>query len=286
MNKPTDTLPSGAASSKEAGKRKRAPAKPKEPQAVHQPDMETLVKTNTVAEAMDIMSHQGKTETIPLSVLTQFEEKAEPIRATMKDAARQEKRSRSAHARSLGLAHPLVRSLCEQPALLCAMIERNGDKVTERTAKSPCLPAIKALYPDLDRREQSSLAQIHNHALACGWTGDELQREVESGGSVEIIKRERQRQRQRAGGTPAPSAAEIVAAYREQTAASPRSDVCPPKTAPALGAMLGIIEFVDGKVVIYDIDTDEKRLVAAINSCTKRGSELVVRSSTVVEAAE
>src|SRR3546814_3884004 len=77
----------------------------------------------------------------------------------MNDAIRQEGKSCSAHARSIGLAHAVVCSLCEQPEVMWAMLALKGTKVTERTAKSPCLPAIKALYPDLDRREQSSLAQ-------------------------------------------------------------------------------------------------------------------------------
>src|SRR3546814_6254786 len=81
---------------------------------------------------------------------------AKPARAAMNDAIRQEGKSRSAHARSIGLAHAVVCSLCEQPEVMWAMLALKGTKVTERTAKSPCLPAIKALYPDLDRSEQSS----------------------------------------------------------------------------------------------------------------------------------
>src|SRR3546814_14391097 len=87
-----------------------------------------------------------------------------------------------------------------------AMLALKGTKVTERTAKSPCLPAIKALYPDLDRREQSSLDQVHNHGMACGWSGDELSREVDRVGSVAIIKREGPVQRLRAGHSEIPAA--------------------------------------------------------------------------------
>src|SRR3546814_15018396 len=95
-----------------------------------------------------------------------------------------------------------------------AMLALKGTKVTERTAKSPCLPAIKALYPDLDRREQSSLAQVHNHGMACGWSGDELRREVDSVGSVAIIKRERQRQLIRAGNAELPVGEAHIERYR------------------------------------------------------------------------
>jgi len=288
MSSKTDSPPATAARSKTAKAIKNASAKPEGTQAIHRPDMDTLVKTDTIAETMDLMSCQSKTDSVSPSVLEQFEQDARPVRAAMKDAIRQEGKSRGTHARSLALAHPLVRSLCEQPELVWVMLEQGSEKVTERTLKSPCLPAIKALYPDLDRREQSSLAQIHNHAMACGWSADELCQEVQSVGSVELIKRERQRQRLRAGDPAAPSPEEIIAGYRDQAIASPVCDVCPPKEAPALGLALAIVEFVGNEVVVYDIDTDEKRVLAAVKSCAKRGRELRVRSAsgTVPEAAE
>src|SRR3546814_14289184 len=77
-----------------------------EAQVVQRPDMDTLVKTDTVAEAVDVMSFQGRAESVPSSVLERFEQDAKPARAAMNDAIRQEGKSRSAHARSkIGRAH-------------------------------------------------------------------------------------------------------------------------------------------------------------------------------------
>src|SRR3546814_18735337 len=108
-----------------------------EAQVVQRPDMDTLVKTDTVAEAVDVMSFQGRAESVPSSVLERFEQDAKPARAAMNDAIRQEGQSRSAHARSIGLAHAVVCSLCEQPEVMWAMLARKGPKVPERTAKWP-----------------------------------------------------------------------------------------------------------------------------------------------------
>src|SRR3546814_1037536 len=97
------------------------------------------------------------------------------------------------------------------------MVDKNGQTLTERPLKSACLPAVKALYPDLDRREQSALAQLHNHALAYGWTGDELEREINSVGVAAIIKSERQRQRLRTGRNEAPIADDAIERSEEHT---------------------------------------------------------------------
>src|SRR3546814_15353856 len=96
---------------------RKARAKSDEAQVVQRPDMDTLVKTDTVAEAVDVMSFQGRAESVPSSVLERFEQDAKPARAAMNDAIRQEGKSRSAQARSIGLAHAVVCSLCEQPAV-------------------------------------------------------------------------------------------------------------------------------------------------------------------------
>src|SRR3546814_2987889 len=97
--------------------------------------MDTLVKTDTVAEAVDVMSFQGRAESVPSSVLERFEQDAKPARAAMNDAIRQEGKSRRAHARYIGLAQDVVCSICEQPEVMWAMLARQGPNVTGRTAK-------------------------------------------------------------------------------------------------------------------------------------------------------
>lgn len=278
MSKISDTRPAAAVPSKASKVSPTAPAKSGEAQVVQRPDMDTLVKTNTVAEAVDMMSFQGKAESVPASVLEQFEQDAKPVRAAMKDAVRQEGKSRSAHARSIGLAHPVVRSLCEQPEVVWAMLTLHGTKVTERTAKSPCLTAIKALYPDLDRREQSSLAQVHNHGMACGWSGDELRREVESVGSVAIVKRERQRQRLRTSNAEVPDADDTLDRYRSEQRGVPLTQVSTPHMIPEGGFGLLVAGVINGELWIFDVDDSEKRVIAAIKHCVKRGCALKTRA--------
>src|SRR3546814_909316 len=278
MSKITNTKPAAAVPSRASKVSRKALAKSDEAQVVQRPDMDTLVKTDTVAEAVDVMSFQGRAESVPSSVLERFEQDAKPARAAMNDAIRQEGKSRSAHARSIGLAHAVVCSLCEQPEVMWAMLALKGTKVTERTAKSPCLPAIKALYPDLDRREQSSLAQVHNHGMACGWSGDELSREVDSVGSVAIIKRERQRQRLRAGNSEIPDAEATLDRYRSEQRGIPLTQVSTPEVIPEGGFGLLVAGVINGELRIFDVDDSEKRVIAAIKHCVKRGCALKTRA--------
>src|SRR3546814_3505532 len=105
MSKITNTKPAAAVPSRASKVSRKALAKSDEAQVVQRPDMDTLVKTDTVAEAVDVMSFQGRAESVPSSVLERFEQDAKPARAAMNDAIRQEGKSRSAHARSIGLAH-------------------------------------------------------------------------------------------------------------------------------------------------------------------------------------
>src|SRR3546814_20032580 len=59
MSKITNTKPAAAVPSRASKVSRKALAKSDEAQVVQRPDMDTLVKTDTVAEAVDVMSFQG-----------------------------------------------------------------------------------------------------------------------------------------------------------------------------------------------------------------------------------
>src|SRR3546814_2466910 len=90
----SDLKPAAAVPSRASKVSRKALAKSDEAQVVQRPDMDTLVKTDTVAEAVDVMSFQGRAESVPSSVLERFEQDAKPARAAMNDAIRQEGKSR------------------------------------------------------------------------------------------------------------------------------------------------------------------------------------------------
>lgn len=281
----------GSRSAKKRGSRRVPKSKKqrkKDIRPVAKPDIPALARVSTEAEKLDLMAHKAQAPSVPESEIERIGAAATKALLNFGLVARQERSARHYRAKSCAVALPLVQELCDRPQIVWAIAERKKLKITERTVKSPCLAAVKVLFPELDRREHSDVAQIHNHALANGWGADDLQREIEAVGTVEIVRRERQRQRLRAGQPAAPGPEEIVAAYRDQATASRPRDVCPPKEKPALGLALALCEFVDGEMVVYDIDTDEKRVLAAVKICAKHGRELRVRSADngLAEAAE
>src|SRR3546814_19861553 len=60
MSKITNTKPAAAVPSRASKVSRKALAKSDEAQVVQRPDMDTLVKTDTVDEAVDVMSFQGQ----------------------------------------------------------------------------------------------------------------------------------------------------------------------------------------------------------------------------------
>jgi hypothetical protein len=243
---------------------------------------------STAAEQIDWTASKEKAATVDEAEIDALLEQADDSRKGFEKVAGYQVKSRKEQAKATAAAFEVLQGTVSRPEIVWKIVERNGDKLTERTLRSPFLPAVRAVYPAMDRRDQSDLAQICNHALANEWSADELGKALEEIGKVELLKRERQRQRLRAGDPAGSNDEETVAKYLEQATASPLSDVRPPKEVPELGVALIIVGIVDGQVVVYDIDDDAKRMIAAVKSCAKRGRELRVRSAagSVTEAAE
>src|SRR3546814_15954185 len=130
MSKITNTKPAAAVPSRASKVSRKALAKSDEAQVVQRPDMDTLVKTDTVAEAVDVMSFQGRAGSVPSSVLERFAQDATPARTSLHDAIRPDAMSRSAHGRSLGLAHAVLFLLCEHPAVMWAVLSLKGHTMT------------------------------------------------------------------------------------------------------------------------------------------------------------
>jgi len=250
-----------------------------EVQTTATPDIVLLAEKTTVADELDLMAYMERAESVPNAEIEKVSAAAAAAVKAFAAVAKQDRNCRAARARSYATTFPLVLDLCHRPEVLCAMAARNAVKITERTAKSVCLTAIKTLFPDLDRREQSAVAMVHNHALANGWGADDLEREIKEVGTVELVKRERQRQRLRAGGAEAPAADDALDRYRAEQRGFPLSQIATPGeiTEGSLGLL--VVGVIDGELRVFDVDDSEKRVLAAVKHCAKRGCLLKTRSS-------
>src|SRR3546814_9701931 len=97
-------------------------------------------------------------------------------------------------------------------------------------------------------------------------------------GSVAIIKRERQRQRLRAGNSEIPDAEATLDRYRSEQRGIPLTQVSTPEVIPEGGFGLLVAGVINGELRIFDVDDSEKRVIAAIKHCVKRGCALKTRA--------
>src|SRR3546814_17229281 len=100
--------------------------------------------------------------------------------------------------------------------------------------------------------------------MACGWSGDELSREVDSVGSVAIIKRERQRQRLRAGNSEIPDAEATLERYRSEQRGIPLTQVSTPAVIPVGGFGLLVAGVINGVLRIFVVDERDERVIPGI----------------------
>src|SRR3546814_12005658 len=114
--------------------------------------------------------------------------------------------------------------------------------------------------------------------MACGWSGYEMSGEVERLGSVANIKRGRQRQRRRAGNSEIPDAEATLDRYRSEQRGIPLTQVSTPEVIPEGGFGLLVAGVINGELRIFDVDDSEKRVIAALKHCVKRGCALQTRA--------
>jgi hypothetical protein len=196
---------------------------------------------------------------------------ARSAEAAFSCASSAEERSTDAKVRLYGDLYEAILELVPNVAWLLALCVEREVRLTQASRNSPCLAPVKALLPEVDQKHQSFMAKVLNHGLALRLDREGMERLVREKGVVAIAKLETLRQKERRGQEGRLSDEQAVAQFKRERRGAAVSGVVPPEN----GMVLMIGEVIGGQVFVYDIDNNEKRLMAVIRSAVKRGSQLL-----------
>jgi hypothetical protein len=186
-------------------------------------------------------------------------------------ASSAEERSTDAKVRLYGDLYEAILVLVPNLVWLLALCAEREVRLTQASRNSPCLAPVKALLPEVDQKQRSFMAKVLNHGLALRLDREGMERLVREKGVVAIAKMETLRQKERRGEEGRLSDEQAIAQFKRERRGAAVSGVVPPEN----GMVLMIAEVIGEQVFVYDIDDNDKRLMAVIRRAVRRGGQLL-----------
>jgi hypothetical protein len=201
------------------------------------------------------------------SVLDEFKR----VQKVMQDADQLNDRSRESLADGMAKVYEQQQALYDNPALLMACVKAADLKTTKATWKSGSLVVVKLALPDLDAKTASQRARALNFCAAAGLTADQVREAFRESGVVELAKLEARRQKALKGEAGPQSDDDVIAQFVAERRPVPidKVDLGERELAQLIVGRKG------DEIVAYELDDNDRRLMAAVRGALKRGSQLI-----------